>query len=63
MMKQSLLKLRVQDSEKHGFQEAAELAGISLSAWARERLRKIARTELEKAGRQVPFLRHLNGNR
>lgn len=63
MTKQNLVKLRVQDVEKESFQRAADLAGVSLSAWARERLRKIARTELDKAGQKIPFMRNLNGNR
>jgi predicted HicB family RNase H-like nuclease len=50
------LDVRLDPSEKAAFQEAAELSGVSLSAWVRERLRQVARTELEGAGRQVPFL-------
>jgi hypothetical protein len=42
--------------EKQGFSEAAQIAGISLSAWMRERLRVAAAKELADAGRTVPFL-------
>ena len=55
-MKTDHLKLRLTPSEKDGFQEAADLAGLALSAWVRERLRAAARRELVEAGKQVPFL-------
>jgi len=55
--KEDFLKLRVQDEEKQAFQAAATLAGLSLSAWARERLRRAARIDLEGAGQQIPFMR------
>jgi hypothetical protein len=42
--------------EKRGFTEAAELAGIPLAVWMRERLRQAARKELEEIGKEVPFL-------
>jgi hypothetical protein len=54
--KTELLQLRVDQLEKQGFAEAAELAGIGVSAWARERLRQICRKELEQHGRKAPFL-------
>jgi len=50
------LEVRLETSEKRAFRDAAELAGLPLSAWVRERLRKIARKELEEAGRSVAFL-------
>jgi len=55
--KSALIKVRVSEPEKHAFQEAAELAGIAVSSWVRERLRKAARIELEDAGKSVPFAR------
>jgi hypothetical protein len=55
-MRTDLLQLRVQPSEKESFQRAADLAGVALSAWVRERLRRVARQELVAAGEQVPFL-------
>lgn len=51
-----ILKIRVDVAEKDGFEEAAALAGISLSSWVRERLRLSAIRELESAGRRVPFI-------
>ena len=58
-MKTEIVRLRVDPDEKRSFQDAADLAGIPLSAWARERLRKAARQELEAAGRQIAFLQRL----
>jgi antitoxin component of RelBE/YafQ-DinJ toxin-antitoxin module len=55
-MKAAILQVRVQEAEKQAFHAAAELAGLDLSAWVRERLRLLARRELEKAGQPVPFL-------
>jgi hypothetical protein len=56
-MKTERIELRVLDTEKRAFEEAADLAGIALSAWVRERLRKAATVELESSGRPIPFLR------
>lgn len=50
------VKFRLGVQEKAAFQDAANLAGIDLSAWIRERLRKDARLELEDAGLPVAFL-------
>lgn len=50
------LDMRLQEAEKEGFRLAAELSGLELSAWIRERLRRVARAELEEAGKRVPFL-------
>jgi uncharacterized protein (DUF1778 family) len=55
-MKSDLLQLRLKSTEKEAFQMAADLAGVALSAWVRERLRGAARRELVEAGKQVPFL-------
>lgn len=48
--------MRVRPSERLAFQMCADLAGISLSSWFRERLRLAAIRELESAGRPVPFV-------
>lgn len=56
-MKTDLIQLRLLPEEKQAFQEAAELAGIPLSAWVRERLRRAARIELMDADQPVAFLR------
>jgi uncharacterized protein (DUF1778 family) len=50
------LDMRIGPAEKATFKAAAELSGLDLSAWIRERLRQVARRELIEAGRQVPFL-------
>jgi uncharacterized protein (DUF1778 family) len=55
-MKSELLQLRLQQAEKAAFQKAADLAGVALSAWVRERLRAACRRELMDAGQQVPFI-------
>lgn len=54
--KAEYLEVRLAATEKQAFKEAAELAGLELSSWVRERLRLAAREELGKAGRAVPFL-------
>lgn len=48
--------LRLDPGEKQGFAEAAEVAGVPLAVWMRERLRQVAKKELESAGRPVTFL-------
>ena len=50
------LMVRLTEEEKDGMSQAAELAGIPLSSWVRERLRLAAIRELESAGRRVPFV-------
>jgi uncharacterized protein (DUF1778 family) len=55
-VKTEFMQLRLQSDEKRAFQEAADLAGIPLSAWVRERLRWAATRELEQASRPVAFL-------
>jgi uncharacterized protein (DUF1778 family) len=50
------LNIRLSELEKQGFNEAAELSGLELSAWIRERLRQVAKKELESHGREVVFL-------
>jgi uncharacterized protein (DUF1778 family) len=50
------LDIRLGTAEKQAFRDAADLAGLDLSAWVRERLRSAARKELERADRPVAFL-------
>ncbi len=50
------LEIRVEHREKEAFKEAATLAGIPLSMWARERLRRATVRELEEASRPIAFL-------
>lgn len=54
--KELTLQIRLTEAEKAGFSEAAQVAGVGLSTWARERLRVAAIRELEGAGRRVPFV-------
>jgi uncharacterized protein (DUF1778 family) len=56
-VKTSTIEIRVSDDEKAAFRQAAELSGLSLSAWIRERLRKAVVGELEHAGMPIPFYR------
>jgi hypothetical protein len=49
------IKIRVSEAEKRVFDDLAERAGLSLSAWMRERLRKAAIAEAKAAGKPSPF--------
>ena len=57
MTKEQVLQIRLAAEEKQGFAAAAEIAGIPLSSWVRERLRLAAIRDLESAGQQVPFVK------
>ena len=59
MTKSEFMKMRLAPEEKQAFQQAAELAGLALSAWIRERLRMVAIRELEGAGYPVPFIQRI----
>lgn len=61
MSKEKTIQIRVSDEEKQGFTSAAELAGIPLSAWIRERLRLAAIRDLESAGMKAPFIKAIGG--
>lgn len=50
-------KVRLSPAEKAAFRQAAALAGLGLSSWMRERLRRAAVRELEEAGQIAAFLR------
>jgi hypothetical protein len=54
--KEDCLDIRLETAEKQAFKDAAELAGLDLSAWVRERLRAAAREELVDASLPVKFL-------
>jgi hypothetical protein len=56
-VKTERFELRVSQDEKRGFEEAAGIAGLALSAWARERLRRASIRALEEASRPIPFIR------
>ena len=57
MSKEQVLQIRLTADEKQGFAAAAELAGIPLSSWVRERLRLAAIRDLESAGQPIPFVK------
>jgi len=63
MAKEQVLQIRLTEAEKRGFSAAADLAGIPLSSWVRERLRLAAIRDLESAGQKIPFVKpiHLGG--
>jgi uncharacterized protein (DUF1778 family) len=54
--KAELIQLRVSSAEKNAFNAAADMDGKKLSEWIRDRLRRLAREELEDAGQEVAFL-------
>jgi hypothetical protein len=56
MAKAQVIQIRVSAAEKQGFAAAADLAGIPLSSWVRERLRLAAIRDLEGAGQRIPFV-------
>ena len=56
-LKNENILVRVEPDEKEAFKDAADLAGISLSSWVRERLRRVAINELQEAARPIPFLK------
>jgi hypothetical protein len=60
MDKQRVLQIRLTEAEKQAFNEAANLAGIPLSSWVRERLRLASIRELENAGRKIPFVKPIH---
>jgi hypothetical protein len=51
-MKTTWLQIRVNPAEKQAFDEAAKIAGLTASAWARMILRRAAIREFEDAGRR-----------
>ncbi len=55
-VKSESILLRLDQSEKDGFSQAARIAGVPVSIWMRERLRTACRRELAGAGEPVPFL-------
>lgn len=51
------IELRVSESEKKAFREAAERSGLPMATWIRQRLRRVAIRELESADLPVAFLK------
>jgi uncharacterized protein (DUF1778 family) len=58
--KNTTIEFRLSDLEKQAFQDAADLAGIGLSTWVRERLRRSAIKELEDAARPIAFIQEIH---
>ena len=56
MKRENQLLIRLSNDEKNGFEQAAKIAGITMSAWARQKLRISASKELRDADRPIPFL-------
>jgi hypothetical protein len=54
-----ILNIRLEPLEKQAFTDAALLAGLDVSAWVRERLRRAAIRELEDAALPIAFLKTL----
>jgi uncharacterized protein (DUF1778 family) len=53
--KRALLQIRLSEAEKNAFALAAELDGKKTSEWVRDRLRKLAREEIQASGQRNPF--------
>jgi len=51
------LLVRLEQDEKEAFKDAADLSGVALSSWVRERLRRAAIRELQEAARPIAFLK------
>lgn len=62
MNKEKQIIIRVTEKEKEGFERASDIAGISLSAWARQKLRTSAIAELQNVGETAPFLKPIKIN-
>jgi predicted HicB family RNase H-like nuclease len=58
-LRSEALLVRLESTEKEAFKDAAELAGVPLSTWVRERLRQVAVRELENASRPIAFLKRI----
>ena len=59
-VKGEYMELRLDVAEKEAFRNAANVAGMSLSGWVRDRLRRAARKELEDMDMPVAFLERLS---
>ena len=59
-VKTEYIELRVEEGEKQSFRDASDAAGMAMSAWIRDRLRRAARKELEDLKLPVAFLDRLS---
>jgi hypothetical protein len=62
MKKDTQILIKLSETEKEGFKKAAEIAGIGLSAWARQKLRSAAIKDLQEVGEKIPFLEQIKIN-
>ena len=58
-VKGEYMEMRLDVAEKEAFVRAAQLAGMSLSGWVRDRLRRASKKELLAMDIPVPFLDRL----
>ena len=58
-IKTEYIEMRVEKSEKDTFRAAADAAGLPLSGWIRQRLRRDSKKELEDLGLPVAYLERL----
>lgn len=56
VIKEKNLIFRVSPEEKEDFERAANVSGLSLSGWMRQKLRAAAIKELGEIGEKVSFL-------
>jgi len=61
--KKLTIQIRLTAAEKDTFTDAAELAGVSMSAWVRASLLSKAADDLKRAGRDVPFIDAIEAKR
>jgi hypothetical protein len=54
--KDTQILIKVSEPEREGFRRAADIAGIGVSAWARQKLRAAAIQELQTVGEKAAFL-------
>lgn len=54
--KDCILQVRLSHTEKRTFLDASRISGTSMSAWVRDRLKRIARDELQTSGLPVAFI-------
>lgn len=54
-----ILHIRLEPLEKKAFMDSAALAGLDVSSWVRERLRRAAIRELEDAAIPIAFLKNI----
>jgi uncharacterized protein (DUF1778 family) len=59
-VKADYIEVRCEEAEKQAFRAAAEASGLPLSGWIRERLRRVARKELQDMKMPVAFLDRLS---